>query len=316
MSDPEPDDDSQAEVPRGLLRSLWAHPSDGPERLMLAAVTRLGEPSWRFAERARQAHPQATPSQLTAGVRDQAVRITGIDGAISGCPFLIALVPAYVAALWEQARMGLRIAALNHRDPRDPAIVPELLWLRGVHPSLEDAQAAVAAARGRSAEEKRARLGLRGWYELGRRFLVLAGFLAPSEPGATDPPRWRQAASLLGVTAVWALTWIVPVTFMLLMGFSCVTSTRMLAERALSHYSHDSERAPREPSPRAPESRRTRLLRGAAIAVSVGIPLVLLGVSAQSRPAGIHWYYVLAGLLGLSLVLALAAVSARRGAKP
>ena len=303
-------------MPRGLLRSLWAQPSDAPERLMLTAVTRLAEPSWRFAERARREHPDATPSQLAAGVRAQAVHITRIDGAVSGCPFLVALVPAYVAALWEQARMALRIAALNHRDPRDPAMVAELLWLRGVHPSLEDAQSAVHEARGRSAHEKRAHLGLRGWYELGRRFLVLAGFLAPSEPSAADPPRWRQALSLLGAAAVWAMTWIVPVTFMLLMAFSCATSTRTLAERALAHYGHDTERTAGQPPPASPVSRRARLVRGTAMTLSVGVPLAALGVAAQSHPAGVRWYYVLAALLGISLVLALAALSARRDPTP
>jgi hypothetical protein len=119
---------------RGLLRSLWTQPSDAPERLMIAAAARLGEPSWQFAERLREARSRATPSELSVGVRTQAVRITRIDGAISGCPFFLALVAAYVAVLWEQARMALRIAAIHQRDPRDPGIVAELLWLRGGAP--------------------------------------------------------------------------------------------------------------------------------------------------------------------------------------
>jgi hypothetical protein len=296
-------------MPRGLLRSLWAQPSDAPEQLMIAAAARLGEPSWQFAQRLRRARPTATPSQLSVGVRTQAVRITRIDGAISGSPFFIALVPAYVAMLWEQARMALRMAAIHHRDPRDPAIVAELLWLRGMHPSIEDAQTAVDRTRGRASREKRAHLGLRGWYELGRRFLVLAGFLAPSEPSAADPPRWRQALALVGFAAVWAITWIVPITFMLLMAFSCATSTRTLADRAHTFYGEDAERvAP----PTLPETwREIGFVRGAVITVSVGVPLAALGISAQSHPAGIHWYYVLAALLGLSLVLSLAALSAR-----
>lgn len=279
---------------------------------MLAAVARLGEPSWRLADRARQAHPAATRTQLTAGARAQAVRVARIDGAIAGCPFLIALVPAYVAVLWEQARMALRIAALNRRDPRDPAIAAELLWLRGVHASLDDAQAAVDAALLASSHGQRAHLGLHGWYGLGRRFLVLAGFLTPREPGAAEPPRWRQVLALAVAGAIWAITWIVPVTFMLLMAFSCVTSTKTLAERALAYYGDDTDQAPDQPPPDAPVARRTQLLRGAMITISVGVPLAALAVSAQSHPAGIHWYYVLAALLGLSLVLVLAALSARR----
>jgi len=315
-SSSEDGDDGATEVPRGLLRTLWSHPNTALERLMLTAVARLGGPSWRFAEHARQVHPAATPDQLTAGVQTQAVRLARIDGAIAGCPFLIALVPAYVAVLWEQARMALRIAALNHRDPQDPAMAAELLWLRGVHTSIEEAQAAVDAARLASSQRQRTHLGLSGWYGLGRRFLVLAGFLTPKEADAAKPPHWRQVLSLVVGVAIWALTWIVPVTFMLLMAYSCVTSTKILANRALSYYGHEGEQAAGQPPPEAPVARRTQLVRGAAITISVGVPLGALAVSAQAKPAGIHWYFVLAALLGLSLVLALGALSARRDPTP
>jgi hypothetical protein len=96
------------------------------------------------------------------------------------------------------------------------------------------------------------------------------------------------------------------------MAYSCVTSTKVLASRALSYYGHGTDQAAGQLPPETPVPRRTQLVRGAAITISVGVPLAVLGVAAQAKPAGIHWYFVLAALLGLSLVLALAALSARR----
>ncbi len=46
-------------------------------------------------------------------------RAARIDGAVAGTPFLIALVPGYLAFLWQEGRMERRIAALYGHDPRE-----------------------------------------------------------------------------------------------------------------------------------------------------------------------------------------------------
>jgi hypothetical protein len=299
---------------RQLARSLFADPDHAPERFVLFAVTRLGAPAFDFAKHEREANADASPAQLSARVHSRAVGITRIDGAISGTPFLVALVPAYIAMLWEQTRMALTIAALHGRDTRDPAVAAELLWLRGAQPDLRSAQSALdAVARGSRAKpagKGRARLG--AWYALGKRFLVMAGFIDAPDPDAGKPTLLRQAGSFVMLGVVWMITWVFPVTFMLLMGYSGVNSTNTLAGRARSHYGAGPEAAGTRPPPAPPVPRWRRLLRAILLAVSVGLPLAGLAWAAHSRPAGVHWYYVLAALAGLSLALALTAIAARR----
>ena len=58
-------------------------------------------------------------------------------------PFLIALVPGYLAYLREEGRMVLRTAALYGRDPRELETTAEVLALRGVHPTVDVARAAL-----------------------------------------------------------------------------------------------------------------------------------------------------------------------------
>jgi hypothetical protein len=298
-------------MPPGLLRSLRADPHHAAERLVLFAAERLAEPSWSFAERERRRRPEASPAELSAPVISDTVRVARIDGAVSGTPFFLALVPAYVAVLWEQVRMAMRIAALHGRDPREPGFAAELLWLRGVHPTRKEAEAAIERARGAPLPQHAEGRRLRRWYDLGRRVLVLAGFLSPPDPDAGPRPRWRMVLGVAVGTALWAVTWIFPLTFMLAMAFSCVSSTNLLADRSLEEYgtAEESRRArKRDPS----VSRRTRLLRGAAIALSLGLPLAALALATRQRQTGVNWYSVLGVLAGLALVLALAGARARQ----
>jgi hypothetical protein len=303
----EPSEPAVGSPPPGILRRLRSDPDHAPERLVLFAVDRLGDQAWQFAQRA----PRADARVTAAEVHHQTVGTTRIDGAISGSPFLIAFVPAYVAMLWEQARMALRMAALHGRDTRDRDVAAELLWLRGGHGSLDAARAAIAVAETGGRGQRGEGRGLRGWVVLGRRLLVVAGFLPPPDPAAATPPRWRRGLSVAIGGALYAVTWIFPITFMLAMAFSCVNSTNDLASRVSAHYGAGAAPDSLPPSG-APVAVGTRVLRALALALSIGVPLAALAVSAHSRPAGIEWYYVLAALLGLSLVIGLSARASRR----
>ena len=68
-------------------------------------------------------------------LRTQTAQVARIDGAVSGTPFLIALIPGYLSYLREEGRMVLRTAALYGRDPRELETSAEVLVLRGVHPN-------------------------------------------------------------------------------------------------------------------------------------------------------------------------------------
>lgn len=294
-----------------LLRSLRADPNHAPENITDFAVKSQAAQARQYAQRQREAHPEASPAQLSAEARRRTVRIAGIDGAVSGTPFFIALVPAYVAMLWEQARMYLQIAALYGRDVNDPAIAAELLWLRGVYPSVEEAKAELATLEKRRLQVKPSRETLGVWVALARRFLVLGGFIEAPDPNAAKGSRLKTALSVGGFAAIWIVTCVVPVTFMLLMAFGCISGTKTLAGKAVAFYGeahHTSERPP----PAPPIPLRTRILRGALIALSVGVPLGALAVAVTLKPAGVDFPYVLIALVCLSLVITLAVMSARR----
>jgi hypothetical protein len=296
-----------AAAPRALTRQLRADPHHAPETFVLFAVDRLGDGALEFADRARAAEPERSLAEQSARVHDRAVRVTRIDGAISGCPFLLALVPAYVAMLWEQARMTLRIGALYGTQARGHEWAAELLWLRGAQPNLEAARAALKAVG--AGTPKRERRGIRAWYELGYRLLIMAGFLSPPDPDAPKTPLWRRGLGLAGAGVLWGITWIFPATFMLAMAFACVSSTQSLASRARAYYGGGD--ALEVKTAREPASLRTKVGRGILLALSIGIPIAALAISAHFRPAGIHWYYVLITLAGISVVLGLSAAAAR-----
>jgi hypothetical protein len=296
-----------AAAPRGLIRQLRADPNHAPETFVLFAVDRLGDGALDFADRARRADPGLTPAELSARVHDRTVGLARIDGAVAGCPFLLALVPAYVAMLWEQARMALRIGALYGTEARGDEWAAELLWLRGAQPSLEAARTDVESiGRRRPKHERR---GLRAWYELGYRLLIMAGFLSAPDPGAPKTPLWRRTIGLTVAGVLWAITWIFPATFMLAMAFAGVSSTNSLASRARTYYGGGD--ALEVEAAREPASLRTKIARGILLALSIGVPIGALVISAHFRPAGIEWYWVLITLAGISLVLGLSAAAAR-----
>jgi hypothetical protein len=62
-----------------------------------------------------------------------------------GHPFLIALIPAYVAVLCERARLLMRIAALHGRDPGPRQMAAEILALRRIYSSVDRARATLDA---------------------------------------------------------------------------------------------------------------------------------------------------------------------------
>jgi hypothetical protein len=298
-------------TPRELWRALRRHPRELPERLIVLAVTRQGPAAKAWArERVTQG---SEPRQESERLRRVTLIASRADGAVSGTPFFVALVPAYVAFLWGQTRMVLRIAALYGRDPTDPSIAAELLALRGVYPSVPEAAASLERI-GKEPRPTGRRARIQSWVDMVKRILVLAAFTSASNPDE-KPGRRRQAVMFVIGGAIWAVTWIVPLTFMILMAWSCDTSTRQLGAIALEFYSgegvHDARglKALRT----APEhgSGRRAFVRWLLVVVATAIPLGLLALSVGQGDALSDGARVLAGLLGLSLVIVLAMLARR-----
>jgi hypothetical protein len=293
-------------MPPGLVRALRADPDHAPELLMRFAVRRLGAPAARWAEEARARHPDATPAALAAGICDRTLWSSRLNGALAGTPFLIALIPAYVAVLWDEAWLVLRTAALFGHDVRAPGTTAELLVLRGIHPDVATAQAALDALERRP--ERRLAGGGREWWRLGRRVLVLAGFLDPPDDRAARPPLVRRILVLAAAGVLYAITWLLPLTFMIVMAGTCATATGRTARAALDRY------GPPGVAGGAPPPRRHRVRTLVLGAIGGGLPIALVvWVNHQTQASPATGLRVVGALTGLSVVLALYGLSRRPG---
>ena len=305
---------------RALVRIVYRDPEHVAERLTMHAVERLGEASGDWARSARESRPETPPAELAEELRIQTALIARVDGAISGTPFLIALVPGYVAYLWQEARMTLRTAALYGRDPKDLRTAAEMLTLRRVHPSVEAAEAALTSVRETPMPERPPeRRSLRRWIHSGYLLLVFGGFMSPS----TAKPRKgaleliRTGFTLLLAGAIWVTTWVLPVTFMIVMAWGCETHARQLGRRALIYY--DGEEASISAAIATARRRRDRghdrraLIRAVAVLLSVEIPIgFIVYVEHVRNTVGVNWLGALGALVALSLVIATAVLSSRR----
>jgi hypothetical protein len=303
-------------VPRELARILRRHPRQLPERLMLFAVQRLGEPTRAWGQRVRAEAGERELARRCAAELRATIASSRIDGAVAGTPFFIALVPAYVTFLWTQARMVLRIAALQGRDTSDPAIAAELLALRGVHPSVEAAADALAHLDDKPPAASGWRERGIAWFELVRRILILAAFAGPRSPDEPRQSRLRQVVFTAIGVLIWLGTYVFPVTFMVVLAWGCNSSTRALGAVALDYYEVEARADPtaaadsRLARARA-QLRRAReprvLLWSIAIGATVAIPLLLIALAVSHRDHVGGWVTFVAPLAGLALVLALAA---------
>jgi hypothetical protein len=281
-----------------LMRDLMRDPFHLPELLLLHAQAKLSPGASDWGDKAK-ADP---PSAVRKAVR-QARNTSRIDGAISGTPFLLALIPAYVASLWEQARMALRMAALSGRDPASPETAAELLVLRGVHPDTETATRALESAIARERQDlPDGRMAkARETYLLGIRVLMFAAFLDP--PKDEPPSRLRQTLGFAAAAIVWVVTWIVPLAFMALMSWSCESSARRMAELTSEGWLGELD-----PPERETLGERIGRIVGIVVIGVVPVAVIAFAVTHPSNQA-----IALASLIGLIEALTLGVIASRDG---
>ncbi|MBV8956189.1 MAG: hypothetical protein JO179_18770 [Solirubrobacterales bacterium] len=306
---------------RALVRIVYRDPEHVAERLTLLAADRIADESKQWAVAARQNRPGTPVAEIAEELRIRSAHIARIDGAISGTPFFLALVPGYISYLWQEMRMTMRIAALYERDLRALRTAAEMLALRGVHPNVEGAEAALVAVQETPMPERpRERRSLRTWVHSVYLVLVLGGFLSPS---AAKPPkqgwldRLKSVASVLLAVVIWALTWVLPVTFMIVMAWGCETHARQLGRRALIFY--DGEGASVDAAIALATRRRDRghdkrtILRGIALFLSLAIPFAFIAyVDHERKTVGFNWLGALGALVAISVVIAVGVVAGRR----
>jgi hypothetical protein len=304
---------------RHLVRLVYRDPEHLPERLVLKAVEHLGGPSREWARAEISRRPAAGLGQLADDLRARSAGIARVNGAVSGTPFLIAVVPGYLTYLWHELAMTLRTAALYGRDPRELRAGAEMLALRGLHPSVESAQIALDGVRKTPLPDKPAsRRSWRVWVHSIRMMLVFGGFLSrPSDRPRPSHSRLVAVAMTAAGLATWVVTWVLPVTLMVAMAWSCEHNTRELGRRAKAYYSGEADTA--RAAIRLGRLRTDRghglrdLLRALALLASVAVPIGFVAYADHVRnTTGINWLGALGALVAVSIVVATAVVARRR----
>lgn len=305
---------------RDLTRIVRRDPEHVAERLTLYAIDRLGDASAEWARSTLTDRPESSRAQLAEELRAQTAQVARIDGAISGTPFFVALVPGYLAYLWEEMRMTLRIAALYDRDPRELHTAAEMLALRRVHPDVDTAKTGLVAVHQRPMPDRPPeRRPLRTWVHSVYLLLVFGGFVSPSETGRQTGGRARIKAtfSTLLAATIWVTTWVVPFTFMIVMAWGCQTHARQLGRRTLVFY--DGEKASVSAAIAVADKRHGRghdrraVLRTVGLFLSVAVPIAFVALIGHVRnTVGLNWLSALGALVALSLVIATAVLASRR----
>ena len=305
---------------RRLAGIAYRDPEHVAARLTLYGSDRLGEPSLEWAGRVQAERPAVPRGVIAEELRIQTAQVARIDGAVAGTPFLIALIPGYLAYLWQEGVMERRIAALYDSDPRDIETSAKILLLRGVHPTVDAARTALIEVRDAPLPEKPAeRRPLRVWVRSIYMLLVFGGFLsAPSEEEDKGSP-WRMKAvvGFLAGGVIWVITWVLPVSFMIAMAWGCESHARSLGHRTMTFYGGESAiaEAAGAAGGDGEDRGRTRrdVLRGALLALSIAVPIGFIAYADHVRQTtGINWLGALGALVAASMVIATTVFARRR----
>ena len=325
-----PPSNEETGKPRRRMRERWAEwrrlgriayrdPEHVAERLALFGSERLGDPSLEWASRVRAERPEAPKAEIAEEVRIQTAQVARIDGAVSGTPFLIALVPGYLAYLWQEAVMERRIAAVYGSDPREVETCARTLMLRGVHPTVEAARKALQEVAETALPDKPARRRpLRTWVRSGYVLLIFGGFVsAPTEEVAKEG-HWRLKATIGFVVGgvIWVMTWVLPVTLMIVMAWACESHARSLGSRTLSFYGGESaaaELAAKSAGVDEDGGRTKRdLLRAGLLVLSIAIPIAFVAYADHvKQTTGVNWLGALGALVAVSVVIATTVIARR-----
>ena len=304
---------------RRLARIAYRDPEHVAERLALFGSERLGDPSLEWASRVRDARPEAPKAEIAEEVRIQTAQVARIDGAVSGTPFFIALLPGYLAFLWQEGVMERRIAALYGADPREAETCARTLVLRGVHPTIEAARKAVQAVAETPLPDKPTkRRPLRTWVHSVYVMLIFGGFISAPSEDADKEGRWRLKAAVgfLVGGVIWITTWVLPVTFMIVMAWACESHARSLGSRTLSFYGGETaaaELAAGSFGDGQDGGRSKRdLLRAGLLVLSIAIPIAFVAYADRvKQTTGVNWLGALGALVAVSIVIATTVIARR-----
>ena len=148
--------------------------------------------------------------------------------------------------------------------------------------------------------------------------LIFGGFVsAPTEEAAKEG-HWRLKATVGFVVGgvIWVMTWVLPVTFMIVMAWACESHARSLGSRTLSFYGGESaaaELAARSAGLDEDGGRTKRdLLRAGLLVLSIAIPVAFVAYADHvKQTTGVNWLGALGALVAVSIVIATTVIARR-----
>jgi hypothetical protein len=133
------------ELPHSLWERLRSDPARAPEHIALAASERHAPAAAAWVAERRRMYSH-TPAELAQMAKRRHATLSRFGGAATGFGGIVTLLPDLAAAAWIQSRMVFFIAAAYGYDPYDPMRPAELLVIRGLYPTPEEARAALDGA--------------------------------------------------------------------------------------------------------------------------------------------------------------------------
>jgi hypothetical protein len=190
-----------------------------PEHLALWALKHLGP----------RAAAAAADSDLEGAIARQ-TRVTVVEGALVGGPFILLIPVAWCAALLAQAQMVFELAALAGLSATDELRAADLLVLQGAYASSSDARAALRRV---TTEPPGKKLPRGARIDLVRRMAYMLGLLGVS---ASKPSLFRTLMGWIFVGIVFVVGFVLPFVWVPYMAVWMRKSTRQLGERTTAYY--------------------------------------------------------------------------------
>ncbi|WFE25937.1 hypothetical protein O7623_21575 [Solwaraspora sp. WMMD791] len=140
-------------VPDGIGWQVLARPTYAPELLALTAVDRIGPAARDWVARLRSDYPAAGDDALARLAARRFTRYAGAGAVAAGAAGLLGPAMELATLGWAQAALTLHVSAAYGHDPTDRQRAAELLVLTGVHPDVDAARTALAAAQRPAADD-------------------------------------------------------------------------------------------------------------------------------------------------------------------
>jgi hypothetical protein len=259
-----------------VLRLLWADPQYMPEHLALWSLKHFGPRASSAVEKLRDSRPGAGLGEYEAAVIEHQTRVSMIDGALVGGPFIVLIPFAFCAALLAQAQMALELAALAGHDPEDELRAADLLVIQGAYPSTAEASAALTRMTRRPELHEGKRLPRGARASMVKRMAYMLGILGSSDE---KPSRLRSALQIALVGVIFLVGLALPLVWVPYMAIAFRKSGLRMGAHASAFYA-ERRSAEAGVTVRKPPSVRIAMSAGVArMMVLIALPVLVAVVA-------------------------------------